>query len=352
MNSSLKESPGKSLSLIVCTYNRATEVMCLLKSVEQQTRIPDEILIIDASEGGETKAAIDSFNSPALGKRIIYHKVSDDQRGLTRQRNLGIRKASCDLIAFLDDDVVLEPKYFTAVIECFESHGEAIGVGGYINSSLQWDKVDPSSPIRLTRFRSGEWERREDIRWVIRKLLRLDSPFPPGWISESGHGRTPGSIPPDGLDHEVQILMGGASTWKREVFERISFSSYFEGYGLYEDFDFTIRASKLGKLFLCTRAQLDHYHAPSGRPNYFRYGIMVVRNGWYVWRVQWPNPSTNARFKWWAVTVLLTLFRLIDFRPSAIRKAIPEGAGRVYGLLSLIFRVPRHDEKGDVIPKI
>jgi len=348
MNSSLKESPGKSLSLIVCTYNRATEVLCLLKSVEQQTRIPDEILIIDASEGDETKTAIENFHSPTLSNRIIYHKAANDQRGLTRQRNFGISKASCDLFAFLDDDVVLGAKYFTKVMKCFESHDEAIGVGGYINSSLQWEKVDPSSPISLTRFRSGSWERREDIRWVIRKLLRLDNPFPPGWISESGHGRTLGSIPPDGLDHEVQILMGGASAWKREVFERISFSNYFEGYGLYEDFDFTIRASKMGKLFLCTKAQLDHYHAPSGRPNHFRYGMMVVRNGWYVWRVQWPNPSTKARFKWWAVTVLLTALRLIDFRPSAIRKAIPEGFGRVWGICSTMLNPPlRVDQQGN-----
>ena len=341
MNSILRRNPSKSLSLIVCTYNRATEVLCLLKSVEQQTRIPDEILIIDASEGGETKTAIEKVKSSTLGNRIIYHRVSDDERGLTRQRNIGISKASCDLVAFLDDDVILEANYFTEVIKCFESHGEAIGVGGYIKSSLQWDKVDPSSPIRLTRFRSGEWERREDIRWVIRKLLRLDNPFPAGWISESGHGRTLGSIPPDGLDHEVQILMGGASTWRREVFERISFSNYFEGYGLYEDFDFTMRASKLGKLFLCTRARLDHYHAPSGRPNHFRYGMMVVRNGWYVWRVQWPDPSRKARFKWWAVTILLAGLRLIDVRPRAIRKAIPEGLGRVWGMVSMLWSTPR-----------
>ena len=313
----------------------------MLKSVEEQTTIPDEVLIIDASEGDETKTALESFNSPALADRIIYHKVSNNQRGLTRQRNFGIRKASSDLVAFLDDDVVLEPKYFTAVIECFESHGEVIGVGGYINSSLQWDKVDPSSPKRLTRFRNGSWERREDIRWVIRKLLRLDNPFPAGWISESGHGRTLGSIPPDGLDHEVQILMGGASTWRREVFEKLSFSEYFEGYGLYEDLDFTMRASRLGKLFLCTRARLDHYHAPSGRPNHFRYGIMVVRNGWHVWRVQWPNPSTKARFKWWTVTIILTVLRLIDLRPSAIRKAIPEGLGRVWGIVSTLWGTQR-----------
>jgi hypothetical protein len=48
----------------------------------------------------------------------------------------------------------------------------------------------------------------------------------------------------------------------------------------------------MGKLYLNTAAQLDHYH-DAGRPNQYQYGRMVVRNGWYVWRTKNPIPHLN-----------------------------------------------------------
>jgi hypothetical protein len=57
-------------------------------------------------------------------------------------------------------------------------------------------------------------------------------------------------------------------------------STYFEGYGLYEDADFLLcELPKRGKLYLIRPAKLNHYHDASGRPNQYNYGKMVVRNG-------------------------------------------------------------------------
>ena len=103
--------------------------------------------------------------------------------------------------------------------------------------------------------------------------------------------------------------MGGVSSYKKEVFKKIVFSTYFEGYGLYEDADFSLRIAKLGALYVNTSAQLSHHHDASGRPNKFKYGKMVVRNGWYVWRVKYPNPSLKAKFKWNAIVLLLAFIR-------------------------------------------
>ena len=83
--------------------------------------------------------------------------------------------------------------------------------------------------------------------------------------------------------------------FRKIVFDSIWFSPYFEGYGLYEDADFTLRLSKIGKLYVNTNAQLGHFHDESGRPNKYQYGKMVVRNGWYVWRVKYPNPSLQFK---------------------------------------------------------
>ena len=114
----------------------------------------------------------------------------------------------------------------------------------------------------------------------------------------------------------------GAADHKKEVFKKIVFSTYFEGYGLYEDADFSLRIAKLGALYVNTSAQLSHHHDASGRPNKFKYGKMVVRNGWYVWRVKYPKPIFKTKLKWHATAFLLTIIRFSNIFNSKQKKEI------------------------------
>ena len=136
--------------------------------------------------------------------------------------------------------------------------------------------------------------------------------------------------------------MGGVSSFPLRVLREQKFSEYFEGYGLYEDADYTFRISKVGKLYTHYGANLEHHHAPSGRPNEYEYGKMVTRNGWYVWRVMHPHPGFRNILKWYAISILLAIIRLINVLTTSKRKeSLTEFMGRSVGLLSLIMKKPR-----------
>ena len=330
----------ESLSLIVCTYRRPEAVRSLLQSLDVQTAPPDEILIIDGSEDTETETAVRQIGSSGRSAGVSYFRVPPEHRGLTRQRNYGIARAKADIVAFLDDDTVPEVAYFEEIRRCFLRHPEAGGVGGYI-AGTRWRRVDPGTRLRLGMFRCGDWERREDYRWRMRKLLHLDGDSSPGWMPRSGHGRSVTFLPPDGEDHEVEFMFGGASAWRRAVLERHKFSTFFQGYGLYEDLSFSLQVSRKAPLFVCTAARLSHRHDAGGRPNSFRYGQMVVRNGWYVWRQRWPQPSARDRLRWWSITLLLTLCRLVDARHDGLRRGIEEALGRIVGAAFTVIDAPR-----------
>jgi GT2 family glycosyltransferase len=332
----------EQLSLIICTYRRPAAVRQLLESLRQQLVPPDEVLVVDASPGGATTAVVRGQLEGWPAGNLHYFRPPPEQRGLTRQRNYGIAHAKGTIIAFLDDDTIPEPGYFAELRACFERHPTAIGVGGYITNEVSWRSVRAGKRPRLSTFRSGAWERRDDYRWRLRKLLRLDSPLPPGWMPRSGHARPIGFLPPDDQDQRVEFVMGGASAWRSDIFHRHRFSPYFAGYGLYEDLDFCVRAAHDGELYVCARAQLAHYHAPTARPNWFRYGSMVVRNGWFVWRRRWPAPPLPDRLRWWAITLLLAACRLGDGLRGPLRaQALSEAAGRIWGMFSLLLRAPR-----------
>ena len=328
----------KSFSLIICTYMRSQPLLTLLKSVNKQTLYPSQILIID----GSTDAKTESVLSDNIFDNLEYFKVDETNRGLTKQRNFGISKAvkTSEIICFLDDDTVLDPKYFEKLIETYTTFPEALAVGGYITNEAQWEKTESSNDS--SKFYCDGWQRTESSRFKLRKVFGLQPDTAPGFLPTFSHGRSIGFLPPSRKIYEVEQLMGGVSSYKASVFKTISFSNYFEGYGLYEDADFSLRLAKIGKLYINTKAQLCHYHDGSGRPNQYNYGKMVVRNGWYVWRVKYANPTFKARFKWHATAFLLTCIRFTNVITTNERKeALTESIGRTIGWFSLIFNKPK-----------
>jgi GT2 family glycosyltransferase len=160
-------------------------------------------------------------------------------------------------------------------------------------------------------------------------------------MPEFFHGRSISFLPASGKTYEVEQLMGGVSSFRKKVFDSLKFSTYFDGYGLYEDADFTLRVAKMGKLYLNTAAKLNHYHAASGRPNQYQYGKMVVRNGWHVWRTKNPKPKFKDQLKCHSITLLLILIRFSNTFTSAKKvEALTEAVGRTVGWFSLLLNAP------------
>ena len=327
-------------SLIICTYMRPQPLLQLLHSVQGQTHYPDEILIIDGSTNRETDIILHKNPFPNLN----YFPVPSEHRGLTRQRNYGIERVGNDIevVCFLDDDTVLEKDYFEQLLKTYQSIPEALGVGGYIKNESECKFVGDGYQVKTGEYFYDGWKRKDGSRFVLRKRLGLDSDCPPGYSSLYSHGRSVGFLPPSGKTYEVEMLMGGVSSFRKTIFKILKFSTYFEGYGLYEDADFTLRVSKIGKLYVNTAAQLSHYHDASGRPNQYQYGKMVVRNGWYIWRFKNPKPLVKDKLKWHSITILLTFIRFSNTFTTRNRKqAFTEALGRTVGWLSLWVNKPK-----------
>jgi len=336
-SSSLRKIP---FSLIVCTYNRPDALLKLLESVNSQSLYPDQILIIDGSLKDATKEPLFDRNY----FKLEYFKVDAIHRGLTKQRNFGIQKVAeaSKIVCFLDDDIVLTPEYFKNLIATYTETPDALGVGGFIIDEVQWKKSHLGEIPTFSEFSLDGFIRKDSSRFLLRKKLGLLGNSFPTFMPEEGHGRSVGFLPPSNKIYKVETFMGGVSSFRKTVFEQLKFSTYFEGYGLYEDTDFTLRCSKIGNLYVNTAAKLYHYHEEAGRPNQFKYGKMVVRNGWYVWRVRHENPGLKAKINWHLITWLLIFIRFANiFNTPNKKQSFSEAIGRTFGWISLIFNKPK-----------
>ncbi|MEZ7497256.1 glycosyltransferase [Flavobacterium sp. Arc3] len=326
-------------SLIICTYMRPEPLLKLLQSVQKQTLYPDEVLIIDGSKNDETAVVLqaNSFHN------LKYFKVLDIDRGLTKQRNYGVEHVGkeMEVVCFLDDDTELKPDYFEELIITFKNDSLVTGVGGVAINENLWEIEEPNKKYNSKKiYQFKGYVYKEGQRNVVRNYLGLQSDVGPGKMPSFSHGKTCG-FPLNGKTYEVDLLIGMAMAFRKVVFDNIKFSSYFQGYGLYEDADFSIRALAFGNNIVNTKVQLYHYHEPSGRPNQYNYGRMVVRNGWYVWRVKNPNPKLKDQLKWHAITILLTLIRFSNtFTSDSKKEALTESIGRTIGWWSLWISKP------------
>ncbi|TGV04434.1 glycosyltransferase family 2 protein [Flavivirga rizhaonensis] len=325
-------------SLIICTYMRCEALSKLLMSIQNQIVYPNEILIVDGSINDETK----QFLEKNFFENLKYYKVEEAQRGLTKQRNYGINLISSEseIVCFLDDDVILEKEYFKNLINTYKDKKDALAVGGYITNEVVWEKSDEKG--QKNKYYYDGWMRNESSRFKIRSLLGLQPDAKPGFLPTFAHGRSIGYLPPSNKIYNVEFFMGGVSSYKKLLFDKIKFSNYFHGYGLYEDLDFCLRASKLGKLYLNTAAKLEHHHEESGRPNKFIFGKMIVRNSWYVWKVKYKNPTFKAVFKYHSTVLLLILIRFANsFYGNNKKQAFTETLGRLKGWFSLFYNKPK-----------
>ena len=319
---------------------RPQSLLQLLDSVQEQILYPTEILIIDGSTDQKTKEILEdnSFTS------LHYFAVPTEHRGLTKQRNFGIKKVgnNIEVVCFLDDDTVLERNYFEEIIKTFEENQAVSGVGGVAINENGWSLAEPKKKYNPNIYYHFDgYVYKEGQRNVVRNYLGLQSHLGPGRLPDYSHGKTCG-FPLNGKTYEVDLLIGMSFAFRKNVVDSILFSTYFEGYGLYEDADFSIRALQFGKNVINTNAQLSHFHHPSGRPNQYRYGKMVVRNGWYVWRVKNPEPSFTAKLKWHSITILLVVIRFTNmFTTIKKKEACTEAFGRTIGWWTLLFNKPK-----------
>jgi GT2 family glycosyltransferase len=117
-------------SLIVCSRNRPGFLLDAVESVLKGTELPAEIIVIDQSDHVHHTLA----TMPPRRACVIRY-VHTATRGASAARNLGIELAEHEKLAFLDDDVLVEPGWFETLVSALAQSGARTVVTGQVQSS-------------------------------------------------------------------------------------------------------------------------------------------------------------------------------------------------------------------------
>ena len=311
------------ISVVTPTFRRPAEVASLLDNLGRQALLPFELILVDGAPS-EVKATEElvagKLSALSYPCRYIRHGG-----GTAIQRNVGIDAAQGDFIAFIDDDIRLEPDFFQAMMAAYEID-RARKVGGVVG------------------YRTNEHFKPEQAtRWQWYRRLRLLTTYEPGHYDfQSGYPINANLQPPFTGVRKVDFMTTSCAMWRREVVDSgLRFHEFFRDYGMLEDAHFALRAGRQWELWQCGEARCRHDHSPHGRPNRRRAGYKCVVNYYFVFQdivhpLTWRHKFRFFRYQ---------LFELLRMTASAIRRGrvddLAEVWGRLEGFVALTRGLPR-----------
>lgn len=128
-----------SVSAIIIFFNAEQYIEEAITSVFSQTHTNWELLLIDDGST-DTSTGIAKRFARNVPERVVYLEHDHHQnRGMSASRNLGLRHATGDYVAFLDADDVWLPSKLHEQIDVMERHPSAAMVYGRVLLWHSWD---------------------------------------------------------------------------------------------------------------------------------------------------------------------------------------------------------------------
>ena len=120
------------LSIIICTYNRSQSLYKTLESLEYMI-VPEgvnwEVLVVDNNSKDKTREVVEDFSRRgALNLGYLF----EARQGKSFALNRGIESAKGEIIAFTDDDVLVDKGWLVAIITATRQYQDYDGFGGRI----------------------------------------------------------------------------------------------------------------------------------------------------------------------------------------------------------------------------
>jgi len=314
------------ISVIIPTFNREKHLKNCLSSLLIQTKKPHEILIIDNSDNYYAKKVVNIFEEQFKLQNISLYYFKNSINSGAIARNLGVSKAKGDLIAFLDDDVLLDLNYYEEIEKVFLKYPTALGVHGYnklVDNSYQKMK---NSFIQSLIYKFEKFFMTssfyEDNQSRVLPSLCLTNPTPSCFISIV----------------QSEWVSTCAGVFHKAVFSKFSFEKQFMKYSWNEYLDFSYSIFKKNKksLFVTPQAKYIDVATNDGRIPSKELIYMSEVYDLYIFLLRFDTTFKNISIYCWSKFGRMTynIIRILIRHPKDIKLILDCLYAPVYVLLN------------------
>jgi glycosyltransferase involved in cell wall biosynthesis len=248
------------ITLIIPTFNRPLSLLKTLKSINNLSFLPSEVIIVDqSSNADQINLKILKKETPFLRINLIKEKIPSS----TKARNIGLNQAKNDIIVFSDDDVDYNNEVFKIIDNEFLSDNRLSLIAAY----------DQDHRFKLSSLFG--------IILLRRSIFKLFS----GHISKSIFG----NFPIIKIRTNTSWAMGFFFSIRKKIAIQNNnyFDENFSGYSYAEDLDFSYNyineAKKKGyKALLIPTIKVKHLVSNEYRILDSSYYFMYLNNRYYI----------------------------------------------------------------------
>lgn len=224
------------LSVIIPTYGREKVLRDSIADVLKQDYANFEILVVDQTQQHEpeTQAYLDDL---AIAQKIQLYRL--DWASLPGARNYGVRRATGEIIVFIDDDVQLTPDFLATHVKNYVQNPEIGAVAGRVFDRMKLG--DSGGELQIEDLPPEAMD--AGIAWYHVDLVHTIKP------------------------QQVITARGCNMSFRREIFTKhgLKFDERFCGSAVREESDFCLRLRQTGyKIWYDPEAYLVHLGEESG----------------------------------------------------------------------------------------
>ncbi|MBY0313202.1 MAG: glycosyltransferase [Phycisphaerales bacterium] len=218
----MTDSPAARMVIGVCTFNRGPSITRTLEAIAAMDRAGGRVtrlIVIDNNSTDDTAHHVDRF---ATNQAMLpTTRIIEPRQGQGFARHRLVTETDEEIIAFLDDDVVPEVGWASAVLCAFDERPAAAMVGGIVE--LEYQNGPTPHALRdaalLARQHLGSAARRVDAPMTslvgAACGLRRAALVGCGWLEHRLMGGRAGGELTSGDDYELGIRLrrAGGELW-------------------------------------------------------------------------------------------------------------------------------------------
>ena len=146
-------SPVSTVTVAVCTRDRADQLERCLAALARQ-RLATQVLVVDNAPSDDATARLLAARFPDV------ERVVEPRPGLDHARNRAVATATTEVVAFTDDDVVVDPGWTWAIARAFDEEPDLGLLTGLVLP------LELETPAQQLFERYGGFGRGVTRRWV------------------------------------------------------------------------------------------------------------------------------------------------------------------------------------------
>lgn len=243
----------RQVSIIILTWNAMEYTKKCIRSIQDHTHYPHEIIFVD---NASTDGTVEYLRK--MVKEFPNYKLIENQenKGFAAGNNQGVKMASGEYIMLLNNDIIVSEGWLEGLVESLEKD-EKIGMVGPITNSISGRQMVAHVPY-------SDEEGFHEFSQKIRKLYR---------------GR---------LTPRYRIA-GFAVLMKKALYEKAGGLDESFGTGNYEDDDLCLKVREKGYAIMADESvYIHHYRSQTFIENKIDYKNSIVMND-SKFRQKWPE---------------------------------------------------------------